>query len=205
MPFEGVGDIVFCNETFLEGDKYLFLPQRLTELLISTESTESEVTEAVVNQMLQDQIEQSYKAATPECQQLFDAYVCNSIFFSIENKSGNYSLPSPLCSKECMILTTHCPILWQAFIETEIGQYASCDNTGRLLEPLPYCCHGATSTDSSTSNVIGIAVGVSVAIILLLALSALVAVVIFMIIRKYRHLKTILHGLAHTHTHTVNL
>ena len=205
-----------CNLTYKRGVDFLFLPLRLNEL----PSDLSLQNEASLSTKLEDVIGQSFEAASAECQQLFSAYVCNSIFFRIENTTGNFTLPSPVCPEECGEVERMCPVLWKAFRETDVGEYADCNRTGRLLDPLPYCCHGAgihvplqndsyngpggtdgpgdgrkySSNRKDSSNVGGIAAGVTVAIIFLLVLSALLAIGLFLFIRKFRHLKTVLHG-----------
>ena len=201
VTFQGLSEIEFCNETFLRGDDYLFLPHRLSELWRRKRpSAEDTVTETELSQMVVEQIGQSYMAASPECQQLFNTYICNSIFLRTENNSGNISLPSPVCSEQCVVLRDKCNILWKAFTRTDIGEGASCNNTGRLLEPLPYCCHGTKIPSSPSDNprsaqdISGLAAGVSFAVIFLLAVFSLLAAVIILVVRKYRNLKTILYG-----------
>lgn len=200
--FEGLSEM--CNLTYERGVDQLFLPLRLDEL----PSDKSLQSEASLSEKLDDVIGQSFEAASTKCQLLFSAYVCNSIFFRLEKMAGNFTLPSPVCPDECREVEKQCPILWKAFRESDLGEYTDCDRTGRLLEPLPYCCHGAnihipppTSNGGGgggggggNGNTTAVAAGVSVAIIFLLLVSALLAGGLFLIIRKFRHLKTILHG-----------
>lgn len=200
--FDGLSEM--CNLTYEKGVDYLFLPLRLDELT----SDLSLLSEEALSEKLDKVIGQSFVAASAECQQLFSAFVCNSIFFRVENSTGSVTVPSPVCPEECGEVEMKCPVLWKAFRETDIGEYANCNRTGTLLDPLPYCCHGAgiamqsgsgggpdsSSDGGSTTNVSGIAAGVTVAIIFLLVISAVLAGGLFLLIRKFRHLKTILHG-----------
>ena len=199
------------------GRDYIYLPHRLREVQVSMELSDSLQDEAALSETLQDEIGQAFEGASEECQLLFSAYVCNSLFFRSNNESGNFSLPRPLCPAECQEVGNKCPILWQAYRKTRIGQNARCDRTGMLLEPLPYCCHGegislpmpshsptvtATTTPSHPTATVpaagssntGVAVGVSVVLILLLLFSALVALGVFLVIRKFRRLKRSLSG-----------
>ena len=207
--------------TYESGSDYLYLPRRLREIQVSLELSDSLQDEATLSYILQAEIGQAFELSTEECQLLFSAYVCNSLFFRSINISGNFSLlPSPLCPEECQHVENECPTLWNAYRKTALGKHASCDRTGMLLEPLPYCCHGggiSLPTPAHTSTVLvissshtssmptaampaarssntGVAVGVSVTLILLLLFSALVAVGLYLIIRKFRRLKKSLSG-----------
>ena len=205
------GTSVMCNSTYERGVDYVYFPLRLNELNANSGPTESLLSEAALNQKLEDEIGQGFAAASPECQQLFSTYICNSIFFRTDNDSGTISLPRPLCPDECRQVQRTCPLLWETFSKTDIGRCADCDRTGTLLEPLPYCCHGAGieltgnpedpvnpsvhgQSSGGTSNASAVAAGVSVTIILLLLLAALLAGGMFLLIRKFRNLKNILHG-----------
>ena len=200
------GTSVMCNSTYERGVDYVYFPLRLNELNANSGPTERLLSEAALSQKLEEEIGQGFAAASPECQQLFSTYICNSIFFRTDNDSGIISLPRPLCPDECRQVQNTCPLLWEAFSKTDIGRYADCDRTGTLLEPLPYCCYGTgvllnptSSTSPSvssggSSNASAVAAGVSVTIILLLLLAALLAGGLFLLVRKFRNLKTILHG-----------
>ena len=156
--------------------------------------------ETELSQALQDQIKQGFMAASLECQQLFSAVVCNSLFFTL-NINDATSLPGPVCPDECRQMEEKCPSLWMAYLDTELGRGTTCDNLGRLLEPLPYCCHSggivskpSVSDGSSRGNSAGVAAGVTVTLVVLLILGAVGAGATFVIVRKFRRLKTILHG-----------
>ena len=198
VPYEGHSDI--CKSTY-ENGTYIFLPYRLDELR-QGEAASSVVDEAVLSQALETQIGQGFMAASRECQKLFSAVVCNSLFFTL-NVSNDGSLPGPVCPHECRKMEENCSVLWKAYLSTELGQGTTCDDLGRLLEPLPYCCHSGgivcptpsvAPGRSSRSNSAGVAAGVTVTLIVLLALGAVGAGAVFMIVRKFRRLKTIVHG-----------
>lgn len=190
MPYNESSDI--CNKIYMKGD-YIFLPQRLEEL----QRSEIQLNEVTLSEKLQHEIGQSFEAATEECQRLFSTYICNSLFFQTHNMSGEFILSGPLCPAECRVVENKCPVLWEAYRKTNIGQNANCNHTGKLLEPLPYCCSGggiSIATQSSNDNVSGVAVGVSVAILFLLLLTALVAMGVFLVIRQFQKLKRGIRG-----------
>jgi serine/threonine protein kinase len=203
VPYEGRSEI--CNLSYTGNGTYIFLPYRLDEL--GGGDTRSLVDETELSQALQDQIKQGFMAASLECQQLFSGVVCNSLFFTL-NISDAMSVPGPVCPEECRKMEEKCPSLWGAYLDTELGRGTTCDNLGRLLEPLPYCCHSGgivieiptpsvvptVSDGSSRDNSAGVAAGVTVTLVVLLILGAVGAVAAFVIVRKFRRLKTILHG-----------
>lgn len=183
-------------------DTIIFLPRRLNDLMAYT------VSEKNLSDALMHQIGSAFELESLECQQMFSVVVCNSLFYSL-NVSDGQRLPSPLCPEQCRVVEKQCPSLWTQYRKTELGKNADCDDLGRLLEPLPYCCHDGgivTPTESPTtngiatnqgkegSNVAGVAAGVTIAILFLLVLSALGAGVAFLLIRKFRKLKQFVHG-----------
>lgn len=166
------------------------------------EQGESLQNEYTLSEKLQEEIGQSFDAATDECQTLFSTYICNSLFFHSHAVSGEISIPTPLCAAECREIEKRCSILWKAYRESAIGKDASCDHPGMLLEPLPYCCSGDiphSTSDiphptpghprSDKGNSVGIAVWVSVAVLVLLLLAALVSVGVWLVVRKFHQLK----------------
>ena len=208
--YKGLSEI--CNFTFTENGSYIFIPYRLDELRGGASG--SLVSEASLSQALKRQIGQGFAAASLECQQLFSAVICNSLFFSANGTGGQ---PSPLCPEECRKVEEKCPVLLKAYRETDLGRETSCDNPGRLLEPLPYCCHNGGIMDDPTvsptqspdlgggsttsSNAGAVAAGVTVTIFVLLLVGAVGACVVLVIVRKFRKLRTILHGSASTLIH----
>ena len=159
---------------------------------------------------LDRQIGQGFNAASPKCQQLFSAIVCNSLFYLANTSGERVSVSGPLCREECLQVTEECPVLWKAYLETDLGQGTSCDNLGRLLEPLPYCCHSGgvviENTPKVGGNAGGIAAGVTVSVLVVLVVVVMVALAVLMTARKFKKMRTILHGsVTHTHTHTLTL
>lgn len=156
---------------------------------------ESLQNEDTLSKILQEEIGQSFDAATNECQKLFSTYICNSLFFHSHNVSGQFSIPTPLCAAECREVEKRCPILWKAYRESTIGKDASCDHPGMLLAPLPYCCtRDIPYSGGDKGNNVGVAVGMSVAVLLLLLLAAVVSVGVWLIVRKFHQLKRAITG-----------
>lgn len=57
----------------------------------------------------------------------------------------NPQSPSSICSEECSyVQQQHCSSTWQvaALMFSNLGQTLECDDTSRLLYPLPNCCTG---------------------------------------------------------------
>lgn len=184
-----------CSITYTQDVEYVFLPHRLEELQVDLRPGESLQNEDTLSKILQEEIGQSFDAATNECQKLFSTYICNSLFFHSHNVSGQLSIPTPLCAAECREVEKRCPILWKAYHESTVGKDASCDHPGMLLAPLPYCCtRDIPYPSSDKGNNVGVAVGMSVAVLLLLLLAAVVSVGVWLIVRKFHQLKRAITG-----------
>ena len=213
MVYQGFSEI--CNTHYKDNATYyIFLPYRLDELRAS-DSSVSLVSESSLSQALERQIGQAFDAATEECQELFSAVVCNSLFFTINSSSSSSSdsgIAGPLCPDECQVVMEMCPKLWETYLVTELGRDTSCGTLGRILDPVPYCCHDGGIViptpsqrtpevgGSNRGDTAGIAAGVTVAIVVLLVIVAVAMWAAFVTNRKFKNLRTILHGyVRHTH------
>ena len=96
--------------------------------------------------------------------------------------------PTSLCQEECLHVQSKCGPTWKA-IELAFGhdKFIECNDTSRLLFPVPNCCTGAgivpTTPNSNGGALAGIVVGILMFIIL-----AVVPVVVILLVIKYRNI-----------------
>ena len=114
--------------------------------------------------------------------------------------------PSSLCQEECTRVQSECGPTWKA-AELAIGHdsFIDCNDTSRLLFPLPNCCTGAgiqfkketssiaptviveTETDTTSGGAVAAGIGLGVLMFLILVVAAPVLLVLLGIRYKRRH------------------
>lgn len=81
-------------------------------------------------------------SVSDECLRSTIRVMCHYYLPSCGN-STHFKPPTSVCSNVCHIQSQMCPYEWtefmNAFVNDMIG-FINCNNTGKLLDPLPHCC-----------------------------------------------------------------
>ena len=124
-----------CDTVFTSGVDYIYLPHR-----------RGLTTQADFHRKLHDAIG-SELSVSSQCQEVFSTYVCSSFFFPC-GKEGEIHRPNSVCSDDCLYVQNTCSELWEVLLSSELGMedFADCNTTGEILEPLEYCCVNAMAS-----------------------------------------------------------
>ena len=132
-----------------------------------------------------------------DCVELVSRVICN-YYLPLCGEINNEPLPpTSLCQEECLHVQSKCGPTWKA-IELAFGhdKFIECNDTSRLLFPVPNCCTGGgivptivdiAPTIVSTPNSNGGAVAGIVVGILMFIILAVVPVVVILLAIKYRN------------------
>ena len=129
-----------CNSLLRAGVDYVYIPKTRTsgrQYLLSRYVNETEIALSLI----------------PErCRDVIIKLLCTFYLIPCENSSV-FQPPVSVCSEQCLHLRNDlCPTVWELVLGyfrnnprlADLGLgFIECNNTGLILEPLPYCCTDA--------------------------------------------------------------
>ena len=161
-----------CNGILVRGVDFVYISNGL-------DSTQERISE-ILNRGVKD-LEEIIASHDKDCVDLVFRVLC---YYYLPT-CGNFThplQPSSLCQEECLHVQNTCVPTWQAaklaFTEPP---FIDCNETSRLLFPLPNCCTGAyivlSEVSSEENNDDGVESGAVVAAVISTLLLILIAVV----------------------------
>ena len=133
-PYKTKADI--CADTLTPGTDFVYISNKLPG--------NQSVTSTLLNEKFKKARQLLFSKDHHNCVEMVLHIACHYYLPPCGN-SIQYLTPSSLCQEECEYIKSACPSTWHiASLAFDFPlSFISCNDTSRLLHPLPNCCGGA--------------------------------------------------------------